>query len=795
MIFDSKHGVSLEAKPGKPLWEHSIETAIMAKVLLTESDYKAQLDGLYELTDMSTKKEDFLSSILFLIALHDLGKLHPKFQEALHTGERSMLDAVCDVFRHEDESSTQIKAYFREKYPEMGLRTRNMLGRIVMNHHQRDRHNIENSIETEAYKQDVRDMIQDIDSLWHFTPFTVEKSTNSFGQIVCGTLRFSDWAASSYYQELSSKNSDYIDRCYAAARNFLRDGGHMDCMVPSIKYDYTNLCDLPSDTLYPLQRKLIDVMNDHPNAECVLIEDQPGSGKTEGAFYTATQLMQAYGHNGLYVALPTDATASEMLPRLKKCFQDHGFFQDAEAKLLTGKAWLHEDTKCTDQDTKVEWETKSRKLFAPLACGTVDQLMQVGIKLKAGDMRLLAVSNKVVIIDEFHAYDAYMMEIITTTLEWFHSMHVPVIILSATLLEETRKELFSIYSDNDVESIGYPRITCADGGKVYSYTCKAAKKKEYTLKTIQYTEVVNKIKESISTGGNTLYIANTVKKAYQMYQLLRKSIDSDITIRLYAARTSPSNKEKMGNEMVYLYGKKGKGEKKRPSKTIVVATQIMEMSVDVDFDTVFSELAPADALFQRMGRMARHGDEGTVRETGFKSVFYLVIPDKRNKWWYMPYAECVLSGTEKIFSKSSIIKVPEDIPRLLEASYKEAGEDWKEEALRLSALGSAMVIDGPDAPYEPKSDYISLSECSTRYQEEGCETETIICIPEGASVADTREWARDMIWYHSVTIPKRISEKIEGVFDTSKCKWLNHYKVVIDEDCFWGPDGQFVFGL
>lgn len=116
----------------------------------------------------------------------------------------------------------------------------------------------------------------------------------------------------------------------------------------------------------------------------------------------------------------------------------------------------------------------------------------------------------------------------------------------------------------------------------------------------------------MQTGGDTLYIANTVGKAIKVYQLLEQAKPDDVSIRLYTASTTPENREKIGAELVYLYGKAGKAEGKRPQKTIVVATQIMEMSVDVDFDTEFLELAPIDAILQRIGRMRRHDDKGTV---------------------------------------------------------------------------------------------------------------------------------------------------------------------------------------
>lgn len=789
-----EHWKKLLAKPEKLLWEHSVETAIMAKAFLTESNYAIDLDKMYEETDKPISKEKFLDSILFVIALHDLGKLHPYFQE-------NLLSTPTNTdfrfgFRHEQESARQLGIFLR-KNTTSTLRIKRSLPAIVAEHHQGKGESIyKDQAEAEAdnstvYHNDVRDMINFIDSLWHFTPFDITGRANVFCQLLAGILRFSDWAASSYYKDLHSEEDDYIGKCYAKARQFLYAGYLIREPIPPMKYDYTNLCDLTQDQLYPLQKKLIQVMKEHPMAECVLIEDQPGSGKTEGAFYTAVQLMQSYGYNSIYVALPTDATASEMLPRLKKCFQEHGLFSDVDPRLLTGKAWLHEDDASSDEeDSKIEWETKSRKLFSPFACGTVDQMMQVSIRMKAGDMRLLAVSNKVVIIDEFHAYLGYMMGILEPMLEWFHALHVPVIILSATLLKETRKEIFSIYSDDIPESVGYPRITCAERGHTYSYQCEAAKKKTYSFTTIQHTDAIKAVIKSVETGGDTLCVVNTVKKAWNTYQALRSVADEDIRIRLYTGRTDPSNKDILGEEMVYLYGKQGKKEGKRPSKTIVVSTQITEMSLDVDFDTVFSELAPADALLQRMGRMARHDDNGTVRESGFKSVFYLVIPEKEGGEWNLPYSKSVLEGTEKAFFGYTKITTPTDSEILLEESYSNAGSAWVEEAKEAAARSDFKAIPGPLEKYMA---YKPVLDTSTR--EEKYKTVTLLCIPEGEAIQDTKEWTRKMVLTHSVPIPKYIADKIDPLEDTSDTKWLRVYKIVTDEPDFWGPDKQFIFGL
>ncbi len=791
----------LFAKPDKLLWEHAVETAAMAQTFLTESNYKLCLNLLYEQVDDEITKQQFLNSILFLIALHDLGKLHPYFQQNLQSKP-----AATDVrygFRHEHESWRQLLRYLKDHMPDTGdKKTIRMLTNAIKDHHQaKSKSPFEEEAKrevdsSEAYKNSVQDMISFVSGLYPFTYFTIAGKRNLFCQLLSGILRFSDWAASSYCNALDSKSENYTKKCNKLAKEFLQAGGLMEPFIEDDKeWTYKNLCDLNDDTLYPLQKRLITVLKEHPKAECILIEDQPGSGKTEGAFYAALQLMKSHGCAGLYVALPTDATASEMLPRLKRCFQEHGLFSTVNAGLLTGKAWLYDEIgsdTSEENNERIDWEKKSRKLFMPFACGTVDQLMQAGIKLKAGDMRLLALSNKVEIIDEFHAYDAYMMNPISSDLKWLRAMNVPVIILSATLLNKTRKELFSIYSDESPQESGYPRITCAEEGHVTTYICEAAREKTYKVETIKQEDAIAKVLDSVNTGGNTLYIANTVKKAWEMYQAISKAASENVVVRLYTARTTPENKEQLGKEFVFSYGKEGKKAGKRPSGTIVISTQIMEMSVDVDFDTVFSELAPADALFQRMGRMARHDDAGTVREKGFESIFYLVISEKQNGW-ARPYVESVLEGTERVFSCYTEVNMPGDVQTMLEESYKEAGEKWEEEARRLAAHGTNITIKDPDSDYEIVSDFMNIRNGITRFQ--AYETETLICLPEGEMIDDTITWARKAVLAYSVTVPKYITDKLSAIHDTSNTKWLKDYKIVRDEECFWGQDKQFVYGL
>lgn len=289
-----------------------------------------------------------------------------------------------------------------------------------------------------------------------------------------------------------------------------------------------------------------------------------------------------------------------------------------------------------------------------------------------------------------------------------------------------------------------------------------------------------------------MYIADTVKKAYQMYKKLDRAKPDDVTLTLYTARTTPEVKEKMGEKLVYLYGKEGKADGKRPEKSIVIATQICEMSMDVDFDTVFSELAPIDALIQRLGREKRHDDKGTVREHGFKSIFYVVIPEKKGMW-YAPYSESVLEATQEVLEGRQMVKVPEDIPKLIDTAYEKAGADWIKEQRELKAYGMADIMSLPGDRY--KADSHLKSRVPTRYQ--GYETVRVICLPEGEVIQDDKRWCADMVYRHSVTIPEYIHEKIaEGdEEDMTLPVWIRDYHVVEDQDSFWGKDHIFAAGL
>lgn len=136
--------------------------------------------------------------------------------------------------------------------------------------------------------------------------------------------------------------------------------------------------------------------------------------------------------------------------------------------------------------------------------------MMTGMAVKAGDMRLTGLQNKIVIIDEFHAYDAYMMDIIEIVLKWLRAMQVPVIILSATLQHKTLQQICKIYGQSlSSKASGYPVITVTGKSGVKQYSCAPTFVKKYPMVLCSHEQTVDQAVASAMNGGNTLFIANS----------------------------------------------------------------------------------------------------------------------------------------------------------------------------------------------------------------------------------------------------------------------------------------------
>ena len=432
----------------------------------------------------------------------------------------------------------------------------------------------------------------------------------------------------------------------------------------------------------------------------VIIEAEMGIGKTEIALTAAEQLAYATGRTGVYIGLPTQATTNAMFDRVNSWLTKIAGIEgiNPDIKLLHGKAeWNSrytnlpraEDIEAEELDegtvTVNSWFSGKKSILADFAVGTIDNLLLMGLKQKHLFLRHLGFSNKVVIIDEVHAYDMYMQSYLSKALEWLGAYHVPVVILSATLPKEKRNSLIQSYfegkydyedelqADEGWESNqAYPLLSILDGKKLRQYDNFGPKAEPRELQ-VSYindepTEVLAKVNDRIKDGGIAGIIVNTVKRAQEFAGLVGQDCQCLVLHSAFLA----TDRSRLEKKLQRLIGKKGK----RPDKLIVIGTQVLEQSLDIDFDVMFTDIAPIDLLLQRAGRLHRHQ---IPRPKGLeKRQLYVMKPDADD---YGPANEAVyekyyLQKTEHFLPQK--IHLPNDISRLVQLVYDEDTDDQVE---------------------------------------------------------------------------------------------------------------------
>ncbi len=391
------------------------------------------------------------------------------------------------------------------------------------------------------------------------------------------------------------------------------------------------------------------VLGDMPPG-LAIIEAPMGEGKTEAAIYLAEAWNRATGRVGTYIALPTQATSNQMFGRYEAFLK--ATRPALAPRLLHGMAWLRErPTGDTDTVGKIEtsgadgvaegnraaewfYDNAKRGLLAPESVGTVDQVLFAALNVRHGFLRLFGLSARTLIVDEAHAYDDFMTAILCRLLTWLHALRVPTILLSATLSRVQKAKLLAAYGGVVLPDTGeeaYPLITLAPldaPAKSVPVTIPVTgydRPTSVTLKTVsgalQNAPVTATLAAKLVAGGGCLCVLlNTVKQAQAVFSELETlktagRLTSDCELSLFHARFPARRRNAIEKSVTEKFGKGADGKPdnpKRPKCAILVATQVVEQSLDVDFDAMISEIAPIDLLLQRSGRLHRH-DRGDTR--------------------------------------------------------------------------------------------------------------------------------------------------------------------------------------
>lgn len=348
-----------------------------------------------------------------------------------------------------------------------------------------------------------------------------------------------------------------------------------------------------------------------------VLEAPMGMGKTEAALWSAYHLLQQGLAQGVYFALPTQTTSNRMFERME-AFARRICPDAVPTQLIHGNAWLCEDFKTVSapgtadapQDASplrpdgLWFNTSRRSLFAPFGAGTVDQALLAVLAVKHFPLRRFALSRKVVILDEVHSYDVYTGTLLSCLCRELENLGSTAIILSATLTEAMRSKLLG-EAEVGEDNASYPRITgCVKGTPLAPRSPSAPPDKSVSITHAPAHEARMEALRLASLGCQVLWVCDTVDNAQQTYLRLKEECgDADIQLGLLHSRFPFFRRESLEKHWMRRFGKDG-GQ--RDKGAILVSTQIVEQSVDLDADALFSELAPTDMLLQRLGRLWRH---------------------------------------------------------------------------------------------------------------------------------------------------------------------------------------------
>ena len=532
-----------------------------------------------------------------------------------------------------------------------------------------------------------------------------------------GFISICDWIASStdhfpYVTVPLPSVEEYFRQTEKLAELAIQKVGLNGSEIGPGAIDYDSLFGI--QTPHDMQRLVEERMAEASLPSLVLVEVPMGGGKTEAALHAAFSWLQHGDASGVYVALPTQATSNQMFCRvqavLERRYGKRG--ATAELHLLHGLSDLNPNYQALKvrgiegepEETVLahSWfMAKKRALLADFGVGTIDQSLLAALKTRHVSVRLFALSGKVVIFDEVHAYDMFMSEILGRLLRWLKALGARVVLLSATLPLDKRREMLAAFGadvENEPQGLVYPRLTYVNtDGKTEVVGIPPGPSRTFHVERLEATvDLRSEILERISSGGVVAYLCNTVQTAQQAFKDLKQAVPDDVDLLLFHARFPLHHRLEIEQRCLRLFGKNGND---RPRKAVLVATQVIEQSLDLDFDWMISEIAPVDLLLQRMGRLHRHKRQ---RPEAFGTpVFSTIAPsfDENglptfgvNEYVYDRYT---LLRTWKRWQALNEVKLPDDLSPLVEAVYGEEPEI--QDAAWTQALEQALADFEKDA--------------------------------------------------------------------------------------------------
>lgn len=744
--FGGKDGTAYHLLP-----YHCLDVAAVGKVLL---DLDISLN--HSLTHiLGARTRTFLAWIPFFLALHDVGKFAEGFQNLISDlfhllrgkpstrgyavrhdalGYALWNDSLWD--RTWKEGWLGVVGDEREKG--RWERLFGYLVRSVTGHHgippkRRGPNNQqisaamhfsqEETAVAEMFAHDTAKILMgNFDMPARFRAEEMRTGVATFSWLLAGITVLCDWIASGHF-ELVSNPMPLVDYWHNHALPQAQKAVAQTGVLPTkASFSVSSSSLFPAiEILTPLQRQSSDCSIPE-GPQLIILEDVTGSGKTEAALILAHRLMKKGNGSGIFIALPTMATSNAMYERLAVSYQR--MFEDGadpslllshsarhlsasfRQSLIQGKKEIRDDYTIGEETAGAycaAWLADNRKksLLADVGVGTLDQALLAALPSRYQSLRLFGLARNVLVVDEVHAYDPYMLTLLQNLLQFHAALGGSAILLSATLPCRMRMELARSFAEGlgvgsiQPEKNDYPLLTHVFQSGIEEFGIPASEGRRISQAVALVTDerqVLEFILQASEKGQCVCWIRNTVHDALLAYELLQSRLSPHL-LMLFHARFAMGDRLGREEKVCSFFGKSSTSELRKAK--VLVATQVVEQSLDLDFDLLISDLAPIDLLIQRAGRLHRHPRDPSGNPLTGRNAMDLREPvpflihsplpsDNADADWYestFPKGSYVYPShgqlwlTARLLAERGGWRMPEDARLLVEAVYSREEEE------------------------------------------------------------------------------------------------------------------------
>lgn len=620
------------------------------------------------------RDEYVCSLITFFLAVHDIGKFSERFQGINPTLQSRLQGAACRMPYSHHHTTMGMLAFMREIWPR--VLSENWFGtdpdedpfdledlflpwiRAAAGHHGKPVadsgtfSDLFSPMDREAacaFARACSDLFlsEPPEEPVRYSTHLHEAFTR-ISWLIAGLAVVSDWIGSDsgifrYHQE-PMPLSEYWQR-YAVPR--AREAVTAAGVLPSAVAPFPGIASLLPENAVPTPlQEDAGACELAEGPHLFIIEDVTGSGKTEAALALTHRLMERGSAEGVFMALPTMATANGMYRRFSEKYRQ--LYSDGEhpSLLLAHSArnlsdlWRRSIGPKIDKKTFspegeagsaecAAWLSDNRKkaLLADVGVGTVDQALMSVLPLHHQSLRLFGLARHVLVVDEVHAYDEYMNTLLERLLQFHAAFGGSAILLSATLPIRLRERFVAAYCSGirvpapPVRGAAMPLMTVVSprGVEERPMQANALSRRIVAVDlTSSEADVESYLERALGEGRCACWIRNTVADAIEAYKRLAERW-GDEHVKLFHARFTVGDRQEIEDEVLTWFGKQSTDADRRGK--ILIATQVVEQSLDIDFDAMVTDLAPIDLIIQRAGRLHRHQE----RRSGAAATPVLLI--------------------------------------------------------------------------------------------------------------------------------------------------------------------------